>query len=147
MALSIVVLVWTRTASPQSGNFLSCRNFLRLLLSSTLILPGIFADPLKGRRTDFVLRHHLHHCCHQCIQRTPGWEKCDQSCDKEGPNMRPFQLWLPSVGYSLKETAADQQRAFAAWLGESRVWLLPWAEEPVRWPDKATWWGRQLAVP
>lgn len=50
--------------------------------------------------------------------------------------MQPLQLWLPALGSSLgrPEVAADAQRAFGAWRGETRVWLLPDLDRPsARW--------------
>src|SRR5579862_696184 len=50
---------------------------------------------------------------------------------------RPLQVWLPVFGGSIHHagTQRDIQRAFRAWRGESRLWLLPWleADAPVRW--------------
>ena len=45
--------------------------------------------------------------------------------------MEPFQLWLPLMGPSpgVPEVQRDISRAFRAWNGENRVWLLPWVEE------------------
>jgi len=61
--------------------------------------------------------------------------------------VRSFQLWLPTVGYSLTTSIGDRERAFSIWRGESRIWLLPGVKSPVRWRDKRSWWSWQVAVP
>jgi hypothetical protein len=61
--------------------------------------------------------------------------------------MPSFQLWLPTVGYSLTATEVDKESAFKLWRGESRIWLLPGTQSPIRWSDNLGWWSWQSAVP
>jgi hypothetical protein len=64
--------------------------------------------------------------------------------------MRPIQWWRPLLGGSLglPDVGRAVIRAWAAWRGESRVWLVPELPAPGRWrPASAPpgWW--ELAVP
>ena len=63
--------------------------------------------------------------------------------------MTPIQLWLPTVRRSLgqKGVLADVQRAFAAWRGESFVYIVPKLGETRRWlMNPANPFARAVAV-
>jgi hypothetical protein len=60
--------------------------------------------------------------------------------------MRPFQLWLPTLGPNInrEEIGRDARRAFEQWRGELTVWLLPELKKPRRWVERDT---PQLVLP
>lgn len=61
--------------------------------------------------------------------------------------MRPFQLWLPVVEYSPTEARANKDRVHTAWKRESRIWVLPSVDQPIRWQAGPGWWSWHIAVP
>ena len=44
----------------------------------------------------------------------------------------PVQLWIPWFSHS-PHVGLDLRRAYGAWKGEDRIWLLPWVRKSFRW--------------